>query len=100
LKDGVYDDDECDGLTEEEIYAFYGFQKTGESVLDNEGPDQSDGEGTYDQINEDNEPGSDDSGSDDGNDFDMEELRSEDVIEEDDDFDTKVRPLFFFDIQF
>jgi len=46
LKDGVYDDDECDGLTEEEIYAFYGFQKTGETVLDDEDPDQLDDEGT------------------------------------------------------
>jgi len=52
LKDGVYDDDECDGLTEEEIYAFYGFQKTGETVLDDEDSDPSDDEGTYDQIDE------------------------------------------------
>jgi hypothetical protein len=92
LKDGVYDDDECDGLTEEEIYAFYGFQKTGEPVLDDEDPDQSDD----DQIGEDREPGSDEFRSDDVNDFEMEELGSEDVIEEDDDFDTKVRRLFNF----
>jgi len=93
LKDGVYDDDECNGLTEEEIYAFYGFQKTGETVLDDEG--------TYDQIGEDNEPGSDEFGSDDVDDFEMEELGSEHVIEEDDDFDTKVCQLFnFFSIQF
>jgi hypothetical protein len=95
LKDGVYDDDECDGLTEEEIYAFYDFQRTGEPVLDDEeDPDQADDEGTYDRSSEDKEPGSDDLGSDDVNDSEMEELGSEDVIEEDDDFDTKVRRLF------
>jgi len=95
LKDGVYDDDECDGLTEEEIYAFYDFQKTREPVLDDEeDPDQADDEGTYDRSSEDKEPGSDDLRSDDVNDSEMEELGSEDVIEEDDDFDTKVRRLF------
>ena len=41
LQHGVYDD-ECEGLTEEEINAFYGFEEDGESQVPDESPDRSD----------------------------------------------------------
>jgi hypothetical protein len=41
LQHGIYDD-ECEGLTEEEINAFYGFEEDGESQVIDENPDQSD----------------------------------------------------------
>lgn len=40
LRDGVYTTDECEGLSEEEIYAFYNYRKTGEPLdEDNNGLD-------------------------------------------------------------
>ena len=41
LQHGVYDD-ECEGLTKEEINAFYGFEEDGESQVLEESPDRSD----------------------------------------------------------
>jgi len=70
LKHGVYDD-ECVGLAEEEINAFYDFEEDGESVDEN--PDQLDEEQDEDSGYDDghleelevdnaerNEPGSED----------------------------------------
>lgn len=63
LQHGVYDD-ECEGLTEEEINAFYGIAEDGES-LDLDGTsyqgseDLEDSEDSYEYDNEEpNEPGS------------------------------------------
>ena len=60
LQHGVYDD-ECEGLTEEEITAFYGFAEDGESLdLDGTSDQGSeDSEDSYEYDNEEhNEPGS------------------------------------------
>jgi hypothetical protein len=66
LQHGIYDD-ECEGLTKEEINAFYGFEEDGESQVIDENPDQSD------------ENDSDDNGN-------LEELEmDEDRIESEDD---------------
>jgi len=67
LQHGIYDD-ECEGLTEEEINAFYGFEEDGELQVLDESPDQSD---------------EDDSGND-GNleelEMDEEQIKSEDNV--------------------
>lgn len=41
LQHGVYDD-ECEGLTGEEINAFYGFEEDEESQVSDESPERSD----------------------------------------------------------
>ena len=41
LQHGAYDD-ECEGLNEEEINAFYGFEDDGETQVPDESSDQSD----------------------------------------------------------
>ena len=41
LQHSIYDD-ECEGLTEEEINVFYGFEEDGESQVLEESPDWSD----------------------------------------------------------
>lgn len=66
LQHGVYNyDDECEGLTEEEINAFYGFAEDGESL---------DLDGTSDQGSEDSE------GSDEYNDEEQNGSGSEDDV--------------------
>lgn len=76
LKDGVYNYDECEGLTEDEINAFYGFEEGGEpfpdedlesvdELSDEEDPsdgdtDMEDGENPED-VNEQDVEGSDSS---------------------------------------
>jgi len=56
LEHGVYDD-ECEGLTEEEINAFYGFEKDGESQVIDESPDEddSDNDGNLEELEMDEE---------------------------------------------
>jgi hypothetical protein len=55
LQHGVYDD-ECEGLTEEEINAFYGFEEDGESQVPDESPDQSDeDDGNLEELETDEE---------------------------------------------
>jgi hypothetical protein len=59
LKHGAYDD-ECEGLSEEEINAFYGFENDGEMQALDESSDQSDedednNEGSLDEFEMDEE---------------------------------------------
>jgi len=53
LQHGIYDyDDECEGLTEEEINAFYGFTEDGESLVLDETSDQGSDEYNNEERNE------------------------------------------------
>ncbi|KIJ89920.1 hypothetical protein K443DRAFT_56982, partial [Laccaria amethystina LaAM-08-1] len=59
LQHGVYDD-ECEGLREEEINAFYGFAEDGESLVLDETPDQGSEDSDEYNDEEQNESGSED----------------------------------------
>ena len=53
LQHGIYDyDDECEGLTEEEINAFYGFAEDRESVVHDETSDEGSDEYNNEERNE------------------------------------------------
>ena len=67
LQHDIYDD-ECEGLTEEEINAFYGFEEDGESQVSDESSDRSD------------EDDSDSNGNSEELEMDEEQIESEDDV--------------------
>jgi hypothetical protein len=86
LQHGVYDD-ECEGLTIDEINAFYDFDHNGDPVVIGEDPDQSD--------RSDNEEDADENEDSDEEHLDinntaLKEPGTEDTMQLDHDFDTEV----------
>jgi len=81
LQHGAYDD--CEGLTEEEVNAFYGFNKDGESWVVDEDMGQSEAQDSDD---------SDDDGHSEEFEVDAEQDEQEDadVIDQEDGFHTEV----------
>jgi hypothetical protein len=83
LQHGVYDD-ECEGLTPEEINAFYGFDEDGGLQGGDEDSDRSD---------EEEEEDSGDNYVESEADMELDEPGSGDVTDPDHGFDMEVRPL-------
>jgi hypothetical protein len=71
LQDGVYDDDQCDGLTLDEIYAFYGFDRT-DGLENDESPNELDSDSDLEDVNDQMDADDDRLESWDVNDSDME----------------------------